>query len=526
MTSYPLSSLETQPAFPAAHDFPAAQESAWGRVCKTTAMVVASTALLAACGKEDGPAYPANVVGGITAAEIGNDGVAEQGVDNWEVPIHPIKDGKDFIRALRGPVGSEAEGHTIHHGDAGNTLAYTHPTLGKIYITLFGDTSIQKASGPKDSTITVDKDHSFSFVHNDILVMSQDTGRVVSGVKTDAKGGALKSAFIEVPEDEKVVGYDTYFWPASMAVNPKNGDVYVSLTKQVTKAEQDPSNPVFGFEATGDSSLVLLKPTDDPANPFAVASYHKLPQLDIAGYWHQMGAMLQFDDKGNLIVFDSLRKKNDNWAWGYAMGATSVPADQIDNSSSYKRWDGQAWRAYKTWQQDPMMGAGAIVPASVGMEGAGQITRDQKTRDYIVSFKKFAFLSDEVNTLRSKNLLNDWRLDAKPIEVKKYESKGAKGLTSDEQAVLHKLDQKTVTYLGSSFQMHNGKWVKLMSFNYNGVCAGTNAKDKDGKNQFSQPKLQTVMANTGVALAGEVPDLGLEKCLPEANESWPANIAP
>lgn len=488
----------------------------------------ALTGGLSACGEND---HPTRQEVGAVASAVKVVETEEKTIDNWEVSPHPIENGADFIRAIRGPVGDKVEGHTLHHGDGGFTQAYIHPELGEMYLTFLGDTFIQKATGPSDNREKIDDKQTAKMVRNDLLITMADTGKVTSGVKADAKGGVSVGAFIEVPEEEKVLGHETFFWPASFAVNPQNGDVYLSLTKQIAKTNQDPANPGIGFKPTGDNSLVVLTPTSDPYNPFKMTSYQKLPRLDIPGYWHEMGAMLHFDDRGNLIVFDSLREKDNEWAWGWAMGATSVSTSDMTNPDKYKRWDGKQWRTFAEWQENPMMGAGVVVPASVGMEGSGQITKDAETGKYIVSFKQFSMLSNVVKKIGSENLLSGWTVDKEvvrvpdAIEVPKYKSKHLDELGVADRKIVKELDEKVVSYIGSSFQLHNREWVNLMSFNYKGPCAGVYVKPGVNESFFS-PKLISVVANTGLQQAGKWPDLRLEQCLPDENEVWPNNVTP
>lgn len=493
----------------------------WRRGIAATLAAATLAAGLAGCGENDSPIQVAG--GGAVAAEVVDNG-ANHDVDQWETPARPIDDGESFVRSIRGPVGSKAEGHTIHHGDGGITQAYVHPVFGEMYLTFFGDTTVQEATGPNDNRISIDDKQSFSMLHNDLLITDAKTGRVISGVKSDATGKVNKSAFIEVPTEERVHGYDTYFWPSSFAVNPTNGEIDLLLTKQITKSNANSANPGFGFEPTGDNSLVVLRPTDDPSNPFEVASYQRLPRVDIDGYYHEIGA-IQFDAKG-MFLMDFTREKNNDWAWGYAVGALRP---ELDNSTGkitgYRRWDGHKWHSSDEWKASPKMGVGSLIPNSVGVEGSLQITRDKKTGENVATYKQFSMLSQEVKTVRSKNLLSGWQVDEKSIHVPKYRSTQLAGLSKADKAVVSKLDEKVITYLGSSFQLHNGKWVDLVSFNFIGSCAGS-YKKTNGKTLFSAPKLMAVVANTGVIEAGKSLDLGIQNCLPGSGESWPDNKAP
>jgi len=492
-----------------------------GKLAGLIAISALSGAVLAGCAPHGEGTAKALDGQGVVAARLVDTAPTEQNLpDNWEVPSRPIENARDFIAATRGPVGDKETGHNIYHGDSGFTLLYEHPVLGEVYLSFYGDTSVQKATSPTDKNILIDDTHPIGFLRNNMLITNAATGGVNSAVKPDSAGNMSRKAFIEVPMSEKIPGHDTYFWPASAATDPETGDVYLALTKQINVNNQDPSNPGFGFESTGDNSLVILHPTADPQNPFEIAGFHTFPRVDSKDYFHSVAAMISFDKQGDLIIFDSVIKKNDKWAWGYDIGATKIPRGQLGNTAAYLRWTGQGFEPYSELEKDPMLGVGAVIPASIGMEGTGQITRDSKTGEYVLSFKQYSIIGDQVMTLRSNDLLRGWQQDPASIKIPAYKSTDTAHLTLKERETVEKLDKHVLTYLASSFQLKNGEWVNQVSFNYNGAAAGKYVETEDGR-VFASPKQATVIANTGVAIAGKLPNLNLSKCLPASNETWP-----
>lgn len=446
----------------------------------------------------------------ITAVEAGNtpDQTATAHPGEAQSVATPIETGQDFIRALRGPIGTEELGYMVRHGDGGYTTIVKHPTLGEFAATTLGDTSVQKADSLNDYTIDPSTDEKpIGFVSNDIIVTSLDGRRKpISLFHGASLSGKKMNGLIDVPEKYLVPGKDLAVWPLSITAD-ENGDLLATYgeiertpgddsEKGGDSKEADAQNQAYNFASTGRTYLVRLVPNNDPTRPYVVEQTVKLPEQPLEGHVRTIGSGVTHN-KGKLIIYDSVKDSNDQWAWGYDIGAFRVKPSNVLDKRLWDRWTGDTWVGWDVWSKNPSLGQGAVLPAEAGVEGSQQImARPEGT--YTFATKEFAVIGDRIKVFESANPVTGWRVK-KTINDPPYTEPGLEHLPKAQRAG-EALEGSVDSYLASLFVLKD-KDVVINSYNFTGHCPDKLIRD-------------SVTANAGLKLAGvNPPPLGLEQCL-------------